>query len=43
VAWAGWFYVKLAQVTVIWEEVTSVEKMYSSDWPVGKPVLHFLN
>lgn len=31
------------QQRIMWEEGTSTEKMTLADWPVGKPVVHFLN
>ena len=36
-------YVNSTQARVTGEEGTSAEKMPPSDWPVGKPVRHFLN
>lgn len=36
-------FLNLAQARVLWEEETSVEKMLSPDWPVGKSVTHFLD
>lgn len=35
---AGWFYVDLTQVRVIWEERTLIEKMLPLDWSMGKPM-----
>lgn len=40
---AGEFYVILTQATVICKEGTEVEKIPLRDWPVGKPVAHFLS
>ena len=37
------FYVNIMQAKVILEEGTSIEKMALPDWPVCKPVVHFLN
>lgn len=36
-------YVILTQTTAILEEGTSAEKMPPTDWPVDKPMGHFLN
>lgn len=44
-----WMFAVLAspmsapQTRAIWEEGTAVEKMPPSEWPLGKPVLHFLS
>ncbi|KAK7797399.1 hypothetical protein U0070_015456 [Myodes glareolus] len=40
---ADWFYVNLAQATVIREEGASSENLPSEDHTVGKPVGHFLS
>lgn len=37
------FYIILTQATVICKEGTEVEKIPLRDWPVGKPLAHFLN
>lgn len=37
------FFVTLSQTRAIWEERTSIEKMLSSNWPVGKPMGIFMN
>ena len=39
----GSFYVSLIPATVILEVGPSSEKIPPSYWPVGKPVLHFLD
>lgn len=37
------FFVTLSQTRAIWEERTSIEKIPSSNWPVGKPMGIFMN
>lgn len=36
-------FVNLTEVRVISEEKTIIEKMLLADWPVGKPMLPFLD
>lgn len=36
-------FVNLAEVRVIWEEKTIIDKMLLADWLVGKSVLPFLD
>lgn len=40
---AGYFYINLTRARVIWEERNSTEKMPPIDWPVCKPLVHFLD
>lgn len=40
---AGWTFVNLTLVRVIWEERTSTKKMSPTDWPMGKCVENFLD
>lgn len=37
------FFVNLTQATVVWGEGILTEQMTSLDWPVGKPMRHFLD
>lgn len=37
------FYVNSKQARVIWKEKTSIDKMSLPDWPVVKPIIHFLD
>ena len=40
---AGQFHVYLTQARISLKEGTPVKKMPSPDWPVSKPVVHFLD
>lgn len=42
-SYASQLYVSLTQARVIVEKETSVKKMFSLRWPVGKPMVHFLD